>query len=449
MTVALDAFPAFYDADGNPLSGGLLYTYAAGTNNPLATYTDRGGQTANPNPVVLDSAGRAPVWLTLNVPYKLILQDSAGVVQFTTDDFYGGADPLQLQAAGIVPATGGAYTGPIEFKGGATFSGTQDQDFATVDSLGLGSFRMQSLWINGDFRFNQRQVASVIDGNYGFDRTILICETGSVAISQLAQPTDGIAYAMRITQPDLTPKRVGHTQIVESRNCFEYRGRQVVFAPKFRSSVATTVRVALVAWTGTADSTPRDVVNNWASTTYTAGNFFVSSTLTIAVGAVTVAPNTWTDVPVSSASAGGVVAPSNMNNLFLVSWLDSSVAQNATLDSSIMRAGLGVNTPLWSPIDEQTELYRCLRYLEVFPIGSVDFIGNNALAGMNNTYTLKTVGVKRKNPTFASGFTFTNISSLNQEVLTPTNVTLNVVNTNAGQWRLTNNTLAVVDAEIG
>jgi hypothetical protein len=43
----------FLDANGNPLSGGKVYAYAAGTTTPLVTYTDAGGSTPNTNPVIL------------------------------------------------------------------------------------------------------------------------------------------------------------------------------------------------------------------------------------------------------------------------------------------------------------------------------------------------------------------------------------------------------------
>lgn len=449
MTVALDAFPAFYDADGNPLSGGLLYTYAAGTNNPLATYTDRGGQTANPNPVVLDSAGRAPVWLTLNVPYKLILQDAAGVVQFTTDDFYGGADPLQLQAAGIVPATGGNYSGPVNFSGGATFSGTPEQDLATLDSLGAGSVQNANLWINSIFQFNQRAAPTATDGNYCLDRTIAIAETGSMGVSQLMQPSFGIPFAMRFTQPDATPKRLGCLQIVEARNSLAYNGRNLVFASKVRCSVAATVRTALVAWTGSQDNCPRDIVNNWGSTVYTAGNFFVADTLTIATSATAISASTWSDVVVSSTSAGGIAAPFAMSNLYLVTWLDTTIPQNATLDFSFMRAGQGTSTPIFTPPDAATEFARCLRYCQVFQPGAFDYLSSNFQAGQNNTYTVPMKGAVRVQPTFNSGWSLVNVTSITVGILTPMNVTVVVTNGNAGQWRITNNTMAYIDAEIG
>lgn len=53
----------FFGNDGLPLNGGYLYTYVAGAPSvPKATYSDAIG-TANTNPIVLDSAGRAAVWL--------------------------------------------------------------------------------------------------------------------------------------------------------------------------------------------------------------------------------------------------------------------------------------------------------------------------------------------------------------------------------------------------
>lgn len=75
-----------FDANGDPLAGGLLYTYSAGTSTPRATYTTRAGDVANVNPVVLDANGEANVWTTPGVDYKFELRNSAGVVQWTVDN---------------------------------------------------------------------------------------------------------------------------------------------------------------------------------------------------------------------------------------------------------------------------------------------------------------------------------------------------------------------------
>lgn len=75
----------FFDSNGDPLSGGFLYTYIAGTSTPLATYTDNTGGTPNANPVVLDSRGEADVWLGAN-SYKFVLKDSDDNTIYTVDN---------------------------------------------------------------------------------------------------------------------------------------------------------------------------------------------------------------------------------------------------------------------------------------------------------------------------------------------------------------------------
>lgn len=72
------------DADGAALVGGKLFTYAAGTTTPQATYTDAGGGTPQTNPVILDADGEALIFLG-NLVYKFVLQDSTGVTLWTVD----------------------------------------------------------------------------------------------------------------------------------------------------------------------------------------------------------------------------------------------------------------------------------------------------------------------------------------------------------------------------
>lgn len=79
-----------FDADGLPLAGGKLYTYAAGTTTPKATYTTEAAGTPNTNPVILDADGYANVWLG-DGSYKLVLKTSADVTLWTIDDVVGDA----------------------------------------------------------------------------------------------------------------------------------------------------------------------------------------------------------------------------------------------------------------------------------------------------------------------------------------------------------------------
>ena len=83
----------FFDNSGNPLTGGKLYTYTAGTTTPAVTYTSSNGVTAHTNPIVLDAAGRVPnsgeVWLTDGLQYKFLLKDANDVTIATYDNISG------------------------------------------------------------------------------------------------------------------------------------------------------------------------------------------------------------------------------------------------------------------------------------------------------------------------------------------------------------------------
>lgn len=76
----------FEDDNGDSLSGGLVYTYSAGTNNPLATYTDSTGGTENDNPVVLDARGEADIWLQEDTAYKIVVKDSLDTTIYSVDN---------------------------------------------------------------------------------------------------------------------------------------------------------------------------------------------------------------------------------------------------------------------------------------------------------------------------------------------------------------------------
>ena len=73
----------FIGSNGAPLAGGKVYTYSPGTTTAKATYSTSTG-TANANPVVLDSAGRASIWL--DGIYKISVYDSSDVLQYTVDN---------------------------------------------------------------------------------------------------------------------------------------------------------------------------------------------------------------------------------------------------------------------------------------------------------------------------------------------------------------------------
>jgi hypothetical protein len=106
------------DEDGNPLSGGKVYTYEAGTLTPLATYADYNQVAMNTNPIILDAAGEASVWWSTSL-YKVVVADANDVVLQTVDDFG-------------VPSSGSSGGG----SGGGFGAATEIASATTVD---LGS----------------------------------------------------------------------------------------------------------------------------------------------------------------------------------------------------------------------------------------------------------------------------------------------------------------------
>ena len=122
----------FFTNSGVILSGGKLYTYAAGTTTPKASYTSSSGNTPHTNPIILDSAGRVPggeIWL-LASPYKFALYTSADVLIATYDNISGlGAAAFQVD----------------------NFTGTGSQTVFTLSSASLGE-NFTFVYINGVYQ---------------------------------------------------------------------------------------------------------------------------------------------------------------------------------------------------------------------------------------------------------------------------------------------------------
>jgi hypothetical protein len=82
------------DENGVPAVGWKVYSYAAGSSSPLATYTDSTGSIAQSNPIILNSLGfptMGQIWLASGNAYKLVLTDENDVVK-KTEDFISGVN---------------------------------------------------------------------------------------------------------------------------------------------------------------------------------------------------------------------------------------------------------------------------------------------------------------------------------------------------------------------
>lgn len=106
------------DSNGAPLSGGLIYTYLAGSTTPAPTYTDNTGGTPQANPIVLNTLGRpaSPIWLTDGVSYKFILTSSAGAQQWTIENITGVSSSTPTQDEWVLQSTVPTYISATQFS---------------------------------------------------------------------------------------------------------------------------------------------------------------------------------------------------------------------------------------------------------------------------------------------------------------------------------------------
>lgn len=181
----------FFDVNGDPLSGGSVYTYTEGTTNLLATYTTPEGDIQNANPVILDAAGKADIYLRANTNYKFVVYDKDGVLLERVEPVFANTlsapfidassfglvgdgvtdDTAALQAA-INAATGVLYIPPGSYK----------VTTLTVLQKNPGS--------SGSFRIEATGVIFVGDGTGDF----IIDSCKRVSIIGLDMPTHDLVW---------------------------------------------------------------------------------------------------------------------------------------------------------------------------------------------------------------------------------------------------------------
>lgn len=174
------------DANGDPLSGGKLYTYIAGTSTPAATYTNSTAGTPQANPVILNSRGSpaSPIWLQGGQAYKLVLKDANDVALAPDfDNVTGINDP----AATATFDQWVLYSGTPTYISATSFSVAGDQ----TNTFQIGRRVKTS---NGGGTVYSTITASV----YGALTTITVVNDSSVLDAGLSQVSYGL---LSVTNP--------------------------------------------------------------------------------------------------------------------------------------------------------------------------------------------------------------------------------------------------------
>jgi hypothetical protein len=121
------------DAQGNPVSGALLYIYEANTSTPASTYADFALSSEQAWPIEADSAGRIPAFWVDDGSYRARLTTSAGVEIF---------DEQSITSIGASSGSGGSDS----------VSGDTSTIFQTGDMLWLPISGTRSGWVRANGR---------------------------------------------------------------------------------------------------------------------------------------------------------------------------------------------------------------------------------------------------------------------------------------------------------
>lgn len=200
MTVNLSALAGagqqFFDNDGNPLAGGKLYSYQAGTTTPQSTYTTAAGNIAHSNPIILNAAGRVPsgeIWLSVNQNYKFVLDTSTDQLIATWDNITGiNGTGIATNASNVQydPTGTGAVSTTVQAKLRQTIS---VQDFGAVGDGNTDDTTALQNAINAAIAENQELL---IDGGTFIASTLTINGSisikGSGTIKQKANTTNNL-----------------------------------------------------------------------------------------------------------------------------------------------------------------------------------------------------------------------------------------------------------------
>ena len=232
----------FFGSDDTFLVGGKVYTYAAGTSTPLATYTDASAATANTNPVILDSRGECNLFFASATSYKVILKTAADVTLWTVDNVatYG---TIASQNSNNVAITGGTIagvtittstiTGDISGNAGTVTNGvylTATQTLTNKTITGLASASTVNDALGTPYTVGYRSVPQSLnttavaadDGKHLYVSATTTVPSGVFVAGNQFLVVNSSASTVTLTQGASTTLRLGGTATTGSRTIAAY-----------------------------------------------------------------------------------------------------------------------------------------------------------------------------------------------------------------------------------
>lgn len=372
----INLVPQFFDNLGDPLVGGTLNAYVAGTSTPTNMFADNAGTVAGTS-VTLDSRGEPTtiklIWLDDTVTYKFILKDSTGSTIWTEDNIV----PASVTDGSITSAKL-ANNSVISSKianSAVTTSKLADAS-VTGDKLANSGFElgMRNRFINGSCIVDQRNagnaktITAAAALAYTVDRWYAYCTGANVSGVQI---TDGYRFtgASSVT-------KIGFAQRIEAINCRDLAGTTATLSVYLANSLLTTV--TWTAWYANTANTFGTLASP-SRTQIATGTFTVNSTLSRYTA----------NISVPAAATTGIE-------------IEFSVGAQVSGTWSISKAQLerGANATPFEYRTYSQELNDCLRYYEesaVYVSGS-SFVCSTSLTTGQPSRGFK--AFKRVVPTF-------------------------------------------------
>ena len=394
----------FFTDDGVPLAGGKLYSYAAGSSTLQTVYTSSSGVTAWSNPIILNSAGRVSgsgeIWLTNNLAYKFILDDSTDVTIASYDNVSGIGDDTSLLTfeALLAGSTGASLVGYLPASGPVTTVQAalialqaQDANLTALASINGGQIAgLRNRIINGSMATDQRNsgaaqtitagaaLAYIVDRFYAYS-------TGANVTGQQVAGTSPNAYLYRFTGAASVTK-IGFAQRIEDLNCQDLAGNTAKLSVDLSNSLLTTV-----TWTAYYANTA-NTFGSLASPTRTlisTGTFTVTSTLTRYNTSITIPSAATTGIEIELSVAAQISGTWSIGNFQL---------ERGATATTFEQRSIGL------------ELALCQRYLPAFNASSVTSYISSAAVSSNPSFVAMFVPFSVKTRIAPTGISVSNFA---------------------------------------
>jgi hypothetical protein len=193
----------FLDDNGTPVNAGKVYFSRTGTSTAQDTYSDSTLDTANANPVVLNSAGRASTAIygdpSSGYDYRIVLKTSADSTIWTYDDVVvDGADTATYSEGSFTGTLTGfttVVTGTVSYRVVKNSAGTGKIAHLWIESAITGTSNATSMTMTGlpaavtPAATRLSNVHSVLDNSVSSIGMSSVGSTGVITFGEGADPT--------------------------------------------------------------------------------------------------------------------------------------------------------------------------------------------------------------------------------------------------------------------